>query len=866
MLSKSKNDLIKLSQLNLFIWQLWMCVCVHIRTRWSGLRLERSTVVSFQSACRDEIYSIPVQFIFSPLVCDLVDHGDFVSGQHHLQQLSHWSRTHHRMEWRTDLANQSLSRAQQCKSILSQLLCQKCGPIFFKGKVSLDTDFCCYTTQDQPIECTYVRHSPRLYPPPMFGRLQMWNWRESTSCVHLSNSKSGQFYDQWTVGDRIFQRVLRYFESNSTKFVLHGWSESGLLVRDSNRHTNERQYRKFGVEIISSLLNEYPLFQKYNGSNHLFFNFIGGRNGKVNLKLGSAILASAALDTFTYRPNFDLKLPVYNPKHEQYLQQTSLERHIKLTLEKRRNFGVVCIHCDVAKRHQNTLIEIQRKNLDQIVFYSRCNNFSTLDGPTITNHNRSEDVLCGSNSLVASYKEILSSFTFCLIFPSSHVVQQTLLSDALMYGCIPIILDDRFVDHFESKLDWKRFSVRMHEAQFSESMAIKLFDLRHSFPSGRLQAMRRNAVLVWAKHFSSIEAIVETSLYLLNERMFPQTVITKQKWNQLDLNFDPLKCFAFEVGFQQSDCFEENAFEDRWDLIDCRQMDGGQSKNSGFTAVILTYDRLESLIEVIAQVLTAPSLVKILIIWNHQQKKPPEKTDFLRMISSQTHKPLRVSIDIVLTIENRLSNRFYPFKEIETECVLSIDDDITMLNGDELEFGFQIWREFPDRIVGFPSRVHRYDNLTHRWKYDSEWTNEMSLILTGAAFYHKVTFFRRFFSVHLFNGFLIFPIVLSLPVHIRLVSHNSRLGRCAHELWRHCDEFSGFQRDQESAAQDHSSKKISLSWVHKSAYDFGRCRFSSQSTISLCQSFCCHLRKHSTSICRISGGPSSVQGQSSRKA
>lgn len=51
---------------------------------------------------------------------------------------------------------------------------------------------------------------------------------------------------------------------------------------------------------------------------------------------------------------------------------------------------------------------------------------------------------------------------------------------------------------------------------------------------------------------------------------------------------------------------------------------------------------------------------------------------------------------------------------------------------------FQVWREFPDRIVGFPSRTHVWDNVTQRWKYESEWTNQISMVLTGVAFHHKV--------------------------------------------------------------------------------------------------------------------------------
>ena len=52
---------------------------------------------------------------------------------------------------------------------------------------------------------------------------------------------------------------------------------------------------------------------------------------------------------------------------------------------------------------------------------------------------------------------------------------------------------------------------------------------------------------------------------------------------------------------------------------------------------------------------------------------------------------------------------------------------------------FQAWREFPDRLVGFPSRLHLWDNATGKWRYESEWTSQISIVLTGAAFHHKVS-------------------------------------------------------------------------------------------------------------------------------
>ena len=36
--------------------------------------------------------------------------------------------------------------------------------------------------------------------------------------------------------------------------------------------------------------------------------------------------------------------------------------------------------------------------------------------------------------------------------------------------------------------------------------------------------------------------------------------------------------------------------------------------------------------------------------------------------------------------------RFFPYDEIETECIFAIDDDIIMLTPDEMEFGYEVSR------------------------------------------------------------------------------------------------------------------------------------------------------------------------------
>ena len=131
-------------------------------------------------------------------------------------------------------------------------------------------------------------------------------------------------------------------------------------------------------------------------------------------------------------------------------------------------------------------------------------------------------------------------------------------------------------------------------------------------------------------------------------------------------------------------------------------------KNEGFTAVILTYDRVQSLFLLIEKLAKVPSLTKVVIVWNNQRKSPPpsERWEaiwvrcFTCVILVATFPNINKPIKVIRTKANKLSNRFYPYEEIQTEAILSIDDDIVMLTADELEFGYEVWREFSDRIVG----------------------------------------------------------------------------------------------------------------------------------------------------------------------
>lgn len=56
----------------------------------------------------------------------------------------------------------------------------------------------------------------------------------------------------------------------------------------------------------------------------------------------------------------------------------------------------------------------------------------------------------------------------------------------------------------------------------------------------------------------------------------------------------------------------------------------------------------------------------------------------------------------------------------------------------------RVWREARDRIVGFPGRFHAWDVRHSSWLYNSNYTCELSMVLTGAAFVHKVRTVRTY--------------------------------------------------------------------------------------------------------------------------
>ncbi|XP_026466226.1 exostosin-2-like [Ctenocephalides felis] len=434
---------------------------------------------------------------------------------------------------------------------------------------------------------------------------------------------------------------------------------------------------RFRPKITSQALNSLSHWN--DGENHLIFNMVPGSSPEYNtvldLPIGKALVAGAGFDTWAYRSGFDISLPVYSILAAEYIDNydKNIERkHLLISSQLHLGSSLMLDLGTIASEHNDFLL------------LQPCNN----------HHNHT--VRCDLQRInMLDYPKVLQSGVFCLVHRAARLAQQVLL-EAMAAGCIPVVVADGLIMPFQQVIDWKRAAIFIQEENI-----LSVIEVLKAISDEAIIEKRDQVLWLYKKYFSSIEAMTNTVLDIINDRVFPQFAKNYRQWN-----LPPNPKAAYTPLFLPITA----------------------PKSQGFTAVVLTYDRIESLFALLERLVLTPSLQKVLVIWNNQKKSPPPLSAWPKI-----NKPFKV----IQTKANKLSNRFYPYNEIETEAILTIDDDIIMLTADELEFGFEVWREFPDRIVGYPSRMHVWDNVTNHWKYESEWTNEVSMVLTGAAFHHK---------------------------------------------------------------------------------------------------------------------------------
>ena len=181
--------------------------------------------------------------------------------------------------------------------------------------------------------------------------------------------------------------------------------------------------------------------------------------------------------------------------------------------------------------------------------------------------------------------------------------------ESLASGCIPVIVSDSYVLPYSEVIDWRRAVLQIYEDDLD-----KMMELLRTVSSDRVNDMRQTGRWIYTNYFASMEKIALTALRIVNDRVFPHQGRSYLDWNEEPVEPHQLTLNTFALPI-------------------------GPPRSQGFTAVVLTYDRLESLFHVIERISKAPSLAKIVIVWNNQLKEPPAISSWPRL-----PKPLQVNL------------------------------------------------------------------------------------------------------------------------------------------------------------------------------------------------------------------------------
>ena len=469
------------------------------------------------------------------------------------------------------------------------------------------------------------------------------------------------------------------------------------------------------------------------------------------------MIASSTFTSLTWRPGFDLVLPslaAQGPGWAQYPALVPVTRQLLLTFEGEQARGALQGSAMGEGLRQDREVLAVLKDMtvsgtsDKFHFSFTC----SLADPSLPSALPTDWALCGS---LTSRATSLAKATFGLILPPSNrsllttPLLQARLLECLLAGTIPVILSPDLLLPLSEVLDWSQAAVILPVQRITE-----LHFLLRTLPHSDIFAMKRQGRMILQTYLSSPSAVLSSLLGAIRQRLtipalpwpdtpspsvFPAS-FSPRLMEHLPLDVEPAESLgpleppspspAFKRNFSSLLSHSQTAWNSAfspllaaphtpWEPLlpteakflgsglgfrpicggeggagaEFSQALGGNSAQEQFTVVMLTFEREQVLLNSLARLYGLPYLNKVVVVWNSAQP-PGEELEW---------PDIGVPIKVVRTERNSLNNRFLPYTEIETEAVLSVDDD-AHLRHDEIIFGFRVWRENRDKLVGFPGR------------------------------------------------------------------------------------------------------------------------------------------------------------------
>lgn len=498
-----------------------------------------------------------------------------------------------------------------------------------------------------------------------------------------------------------YQNILAAIEGS--RFYTSDPSQACLFVLSLDTLDRDQLSPQY-VHNLRSKVQSLHLWN--NGRNHLIFNLYSGTwpdyTEDVGFDIGQAMLAKASISTENFRPNFDVSIPLFSKDHPRtggergFLKFNTIPPLRKYMLVFKGKRYLTGIGSDT----RNALYHVH--NGEDVVLLTTCKH-----GKDWQKHKDSRCDRDNTEYEKYDYREMLHNATFCLV-PRGRRLGSFRFLEALQAACFPVMLSNGWELPFSEVINWNQAAVIG-----DERLLLQIPSTIRSIHQDKILALRQQTQFLWEAYFSSVEKIVLTTLEIIQDRIFKHISRNSLIWNKHPGGLFVLPQYSSYLG--DFPYYYANL---------------GLKPPSKFTAVIHAVTPLVSQSQPVLKLLVAAAksqyCAQIIVLWNCDKPLPAK------------HRWPATSVPVIV-IEGEskvMSSRFLPYDNIITDAVLSLDED-TVLSTTEVDFAFTVWQSFPERIVGYPARSHFWDNSKERWGYTSKWTNDYSMVLTGAAIYHK---------------------------------------------------------------------------------------------------------------------------------
>ncbi|KAK6167913.1 hypothetical protein SNE40_021838 [Patella caerulea] len=529
-----------------------------------------------------------------------------------------------------------------------------------------------------------------------------------SSCFDFSLCENGfkvYVYPSWkNVVSDTFSQILTAIEQS--RYYTNDPKQACLFIPNVDTLDQDKLSHDF-VHDVQTKLSALPYWN--NGRNHIIFNIFSGTwpdyTENVGFDFGEAILAKASLSVSKFRYGFDISFPLVAKDHvlkggdKGYLYSSS--NNIPSPREYLLAFKGKRYLTGKGSETRNSLYHVH--NGKDVVLLTTCRHGKSWE--------KNKDARCDEDNREYDkydYKKLLYNSTFCLV-PRGRRLGSFRFLEVLQAACIPVLLSNRWELPFSEVIDWSKAVVSA-----DERLLLQVPSIVRSISQSEILFYRQQTQFIWETYLSSVEKIVLTTLEIIKSRIKRHKSRANKLWN--------LEPGALSILPEFSDVMEKFPFF-------YHQL--GTEPGDKFTAVIYATTPIAlasaPLFRTLRNVAKSQNVVKIIVLWHCDIPPPP------------SHKwPGDLGVPVLVKTRNikTISARFYPFKEIETDAIWSLEED-SLLTTDEIDFAFSVWQEFPERIVGYPARSHYWDEIKQRWSYTSKWSNEYSMVLTGAAVYHR---------------------------------------------------------------------------------------------------------------------------------